>query len=463
MNKIIYLLIFLQISLHVCAQSTKEKVNNAMEKFLADPALKHAITGLYIIDQKSGNPLYELNAEKGLAPGSTQKIFTSIAAFELLGNDFSFETDFGYAGKIVDSTLTGNIIIQGSGDPSFGSNRFAKTIPQQIFNRFLNTLQQAGIKKIDGKILAIPEPVAIPGAWIWEDLGNYYGAASYGLNWRENEYSLHLRSGKKIGDAVSIISVNNDTDFPMEFNNEVTTAAKESGDQSYIFLPFNSQKYLIRGTIPADKNNFIVHGAVKNPVDYFEYDLKKYLKGKIKFLDSETNNMQLQNSDTTFHNLYQNFSPTLDSLTYFFLQKSINLYGEAFLQKLAEVNSKSFSNESGIAVLKKFWKDKGIENAALHIFDGSGLSPQNRVTPASMVKAMQYATTQKWFPSFYNALPEFNNIKMKSGTIDGVKAFTGYIKSKNGNTYTFAFMVNNFDVSSGSISGKIYEVLNALK
>ena len=462
MNKFIYLLFFLQISMQVYAQGTKEKVNNAIEKFLSDPSLKHAITGVYIIDEKTGETVYNLNAEKGLAPGSTQKIFTSIAAFELLGNNFTYETDLGYTGKIVDSVLYGNIIIRGSGDPSFGSVRFPKTVPQQIFSRFLNVLQQAGIKEIDGNILPIPESVTIPGAWIWEDLGNYYGAASSGFNWRENEYSLHLRSGKKIGTPVSIISVNNDTAFPMEFNNEVTVAAKGSGDQSYISLPFNHQKYLIRGTIPADENDFIVHGAVKNPAAYFEYDLKKYLKGKITISGSKIENTP-ENRDTNFHKLYQYFSPTLDTLTYFFLQKSINLYGEAFLQKIAGQKNNTFSNEAGIAALKKFWEEKGIEKSALHIFDGSGLSPQNRVTPVSMVKAMQYATSQKWFPSFYKALPEYNQIKMKSGTIDGVKAFTGYIKSKSGNNYTFAFIVNNYDEREGSISGKIYEVLNTLK
>ncbi|MEO7210795.1 MAG: D-alanyl-D-alanine carboxypeptidase, partial [Chitinophagaceae bacterium] len=121
------------------------------------------------------------------------------------------------------------------------------------------------------------------------------------------------------------------------------------------------------------------------------------------------------------------------------------------------------TNEDGILALQKFWLSKGIEKSALNIFDGSGLSPQNRVTPASMVYALQYAKSQNWFSSFYKALPEYNNIKMKSGTINSVKAFAGYINSKDGNNYTFAFIVNNYDNSGGSITGKIYEVLNSLK
>jgi hypothetical protein len=42
----------------------------------------------------------------------------------------------------------------------------------------------------------------LPGGWIWDDMGNYYGAGSAALNWRENQYDLILRSGNNIGDTV---------------------------------------------------------------------------------------------------------------------------------------------------------------------------------------------------------------------------------------------------------------------
>ena len=45
---------------------------------------------------------------------------------------------------------------------------------------------------------------------------------------------------------------------------------------------------------------------------------------------------------------------------------------------------------------------------------------------------MKYAKTKDWFPYFYDALPEFNGMKMKSGTINHVKGFCGYHRSKDG-------------------------------
>ena len=97
------------------------------------------------------------------------------------------------------------------------------------------------------------------------------------------------------------------------------------------------------------------------------------------------------------------------------------------------------------------------------MIDGSGLSPANRVTTHSLVTVMQFAKGRPWFAAFYNALPETNGIKMKDGYINGVRSYTGYLKSKNGNEYVFSFIVNNFDGSAGTVREKMWKVLDLLK
>ncbi len=92
------------------------------------------------------------------------------------------------------------------------------------------------------------------------------------------------------------------------------------------------------------------------------------------------------------------------------------------------------------------------------MIDGSGLSPGNRITPAALVKVMQYARSKPWFSSFYNALRVINGIKMKSGSIGGARSFTGYV----GN-YTFAIVINNYNGSPGEMVRKMYSLLDILK
>ena len=81
-------------------------------------------------------------------------------------------------------------------------------------------------------------------------------------------------------------------------------------------------------------------------------------------------------------------SPTFDSINYWFLKKSVNLYGEAFVKTIAYEKTGVGSTDTGVAIIKNFWDKNGIERSSLNIIDGSGLSPANRVTTNALVKWM---------------------------------------------------------------------------
>ena len=162
---------------------------------------------MYVTDS-DGNKIFSLNPQYGLAPASTQKIFTAIAAFSLLGNDFTYKTEIGYNGKIDDGILKGDIIIKGYGDPTLGSWRYAQTKPDSILNFFTTAIKNAGIKKINGNIFlddGVFNYNALPGGYIWDDMGNYYGSGIWAINWRENQYDLILKPGTNIGDTSTLL------------------------------------------------------------------------------------------------------------------------------------------------------------------------------------------------------------------------------------------------------------------
>jgi D-alanyl-D-alanine carboxypeptidase/D-alanyl-D-alanine-endopeptidase (penicillin-binding protein 4) len=189
------------------------------------------------------------------------------------------------------------------------------------------------------------------------------------------------------------------------------------------------------------------------------------LKAAVKkqSVESVVNTREMTDGNEERHLFYSHVSPPLDSIVYWFLKRSVNLYGEALLKTLGYEFTNSGSADSGISVIKNFWKEKGIESSALHIIDGSGLSPGNRITASALVSILEYAKKQSWFSSFYDALPEINGIKMKSGSISGVVSYTGFIRSKTGQDYTFAFMVNNYDGSANEVRRKMWRLLDVLK
>src|ERR1700733_4118038 len=132
-KKLLCLFTMFLFALQMYGQSVAEKLKKATSDFLKDDQLKHAIVSVYVTDT-DGNKIYSLNEQYGLAPASTQKIFTSIAALSLLGKDFTYKTEIGYTGNIQDGYLNGDLIIKGYGDPTFGSWRYMQTQPDSVLN-----------------------------------------------------------------------------------------------------------------------------------------------------------------------------------------------------------------------------------------------------------------------------------------------------------------------------------------
>ena len=462
-------IIFLVTCQNVFSQNISQRLQTTFEKLRTDYSLKHASISLYVRNTKTNEVVFDYNSQLGLAPASCQKIITSILAFELLGKDYHYKTELGYNGQIKKGILTGNLIINGFGDPTLGSWRYKSTKDTTILNNWMNAIVSLGIKKINGNVFLNTSSFSlqpIPGGWTWEDIGNYYGAGSWGLNWYENQYDLALKIGNKEGDSASIVSTK--PEQTIHLINNVRTVKEGSNDFANIYMPPYSEIGIVEGNLPLNNNkNAIISGANPNPLHLISKIIADgLLAHHIKYkkitnsVESVTNKQLIEKADTIF---FSNYSPTLDSINYWFLRKSVNLYGEALLKTIAFNKSGIGSTDEGVKILKNFWQEKGIESSALRIADGSGLSPQNRITTNALVTALQFATNKPWFSSFYNSLPLYNGMKLKSGTIGGTKGFAGYHQSKDGTEYTVAFIVNNFEGASSEIVKKMFLVLDELK
>jgi serine-type D-Ala-D-Ala carboxypeptidase/endopeptidase (penicillin-binding protein 4) len=418
-----------------------------------------------VIDAKTGNVVFDKNSQVGLAPASTQKIITSATAFELLGKDYRYKTELGYDGKIQNEVLNGNVYVIGSGDPTLGSWRWKQTNDSLTLAKWLGEIRKKKINNIRGVVTTNQSKYshqAIPGGWIWDDIGNYYGAGAYQLNWKENQYKLKLKSGDRIGDSVYVIN-----DSINDYVNELKTAAKGTGDNAYVYFGTAPNRHsLLKGTIPLGEKSFSISGALADPVSKLITDLEFLLDPNTSWVDYYLGRDLIDKDSKELKEVsifYTQYSPSLDSIIYWFLKKSINLYGEALVKTFAYEKQGFGSTDSGVAIVKDFWKQKGMDEDELNICDRSGLSPLNRVTTHSQVEILRYAKTKDWFPWFYDALPEFNGMKMKSGTIRDVKAFCGYQTAKDGNEYIFSFIVNNYNGRTSDVVNKMYKVLDCLK
>jgi len=447
------------------AQDVTSAFNSAYKKFTAAKSLQHAVTSIYVINTSNGKTVAAVNTQEGLAPASCQKIIIASAAFELLGHDYTYKSSLGYTGTVENAILNGDIIIKGSGDPTLGSWRYNQTMEDTIISEFKKGISREGINEIKGNVYAdenLWKGEVTPDGWIWQDIGSYYGAGARAFNWRENQYDLFLKSGMNIGDPVERVHTIPAFIEGLNLKMAAISAEKGSGDNAYIYIPLDKDYGYVRGTIPVNENLFRISGSLPHPGKQFALTLEAALK-KMPAEKVSGDYLPTKKGYDSCHIFYTHSSPPLDSIVYWFLKRSINLYGEALIKTIAYKFAGTGDTDSGVNVVKSFWSKKGIDPGSMNIIDGSGLSPSNRVTTAALVNVLEYGKKQTWFPSFYNALPEINGIKMKSGSIGGVVSYTGFIKSKKGVDYTFAFIVNNFDGSASEVRKQMWELLDLLK
>ncbi|MFD2162526.1 D-alanyl-D-alanine carboxypeptidase/D-alanyl-D-alanine-endopeptidase [Paradesertivirga mongoliensis] len=461
------LLILTQVS---CAQTSVPNIDVAYSRFENDSQLRYGLSSLTVLNAKTGEVVFSKNGHIGLAPASTLKVVTSASAFHILGQDFRWETTLCYNGSIVNGILNGDLIIRGGGDPTLGSDRYAQSKPEALLNRWAAAIKKAGIKKINGRLIADDSLFGTqitPLGWIWQDIGNYYGAGASSLSWKENEIGVRFRAGVKAGDKTELLgAVSNSTDLKLV--NEVTTGNAGSGDNVYAYsAPYTDIVYL-RGTYGIDLKKTIMI-SMPDPALTLARELKSALDDNGISIAGQASTARLLDLEkekflppATVIDEYQ--SPLLRQIIYWLNQKSLNLYGENLIKSIALKQGKAATTENGISEIKKFWSSKlKMDPNALAILDGSGLSPENRITTLAMASILQSAAKEPWYSSLYESLPENNKIKMKSGSIRNVLAYTGYHKSSSGTPLVFTFITNNYNGSTSAIKQKMFKVLDELK
>ncbi len=460
-------------------------VEASIKKLLNDSSLKNASLGLCVLNANTGEMVYNHNGMQSLKPASTLKVITTSTALGVLGGDFQFETVIEYTGTIDGSgTLNGDLYLRGGGDPSLGFLRYDLKNPKmkELMNIFKNKISAAGIKKVNGNVIgdaSIFSSNTVPKKWIWEDIGNYYGAGSCGLNLHENQYNIQFKVGATVGSSTEIDIVYPDLS-DVEFINEVKTGSKSSGDQAYIFAAPFSDKVYVRGTVPAGNRDFTIKGAVPDPARFAANNLKKQLEDS-GIAVSGLSLSQYEKNNEAKTEVYSHKSPKLENLIFWANKKSINLYCEAILKMIGLKLYGAGSTHNGIKGVIQYWKNRGVDLDGFYIHDGSGLSPDNAVSTFQLAKILQKTTKENYYETFNKSLSfagdpndrgslrsqltetkAAKNLRAKSGYISRVRSYSGYVQNSCGELLSFSIIVNNYNCSNSSMKKKLMSVLKTL-
>ena len=422
-------------------------------------------------DSESGERLININPNASRSPGSVAKLFTAFAALDLLGAGHQWKTDVFIEGKINDQGAVDHLVIRGGGDPSFSVEDLQSLILK---------IRAKGIREIRDDIYFdqsfFRQRKKSTAQFDQSPLRPYNTMHSslivnsnrldllFNLNdetGKPDVTPLFLPAGVKIENNLSVGSGN-----CRDFRSQVTFDEK-----------FRNQtlSILINGVYPAQCKSLDHDLAITRTEHYFFGVFKKI------WLDSGgiINGYYKKKNKSNKHLLIAEvFSDDLSSALKLMIKDSDNLTSRNIFLSLPKLSKRKELRNSR-KMLYQSMKENDIDWHFRDMIDnGSGLSRRTRIKAKSVMSLIQKIDQGAKFSSIKPMLPisgvdgTLKNIyqskslrgqlRLKTGTLNGVRCLAGFITTKSGKEYRFVFMHNNYDAHDYELRSFTTELLNMI-
>lgn len=461
-----------QVSAQTAAQKYVGVLNGSEE-------LKDAVWGVLAV-KVGGDTVACYNANKRMLPASNTKLLTTGIALKELGGDYRFRTRLAYTGQIKGSTLVGDVYIVGGGDPTIACGDSISTPTKQLFAKWAKMLSSKGIKRVEGHIIGdgrFFDGMIEHDSWQLGDLGYDYAPGGDGLCFYENISKYRITAGKAAGDPVKVETLYPEMPW-LELRTPCVTAKAGTGNDLMYIVTDMAPVAEMRGSIEAGRKPHTMSCSNKYGALTCAYYFYKHLTdagivvtegpadidamGSIR--DFGTEKLGAAASVDAMTVIGETLSPKLRDIALKCNHESDNFYAETLLRILAKERTGSACYDSCTVTRARVFESMGLDKAPqMHIEDGSGLSRQDYVSPeffVSFLKAMR--GTSAW-GDFLTSLPQPGRgtlttrmrnadeavrarVHMKSGSMGGVRCFSGYIMPASGDsseTIVFSVLTNN--------------------
>ncbi|CAG1772320.1 partial serine-type D-Ala-D-Ala carboxypeptidase/endopeptidase (penicillin-binding protein 4), partial [uncultured bacterium] len=375
----------------------------------------------------------------------------SAAALTLLGTDATFPT------MVTADTARKRIIITGGGDP------ILSTADLDSIAKMCAAAIPPGSSWDVGVNVRLFDSLYWGAGWTWDEEPSEYGMFLSPLMLNLNTVTVKVTPSPTPGTA-PFVSVDPPSTYTPVVNTALTTA--------------DSITHPVRVTRNwMERSNTILVTGMVGPRDRTRVDVLSVWKPEIYAGTVFSELLQRQGVTTTGRVVLDSsaagavpplftFEHRIDTVLTFMNKVSDNLTAETMLKVLAaRTVGVPGSAENGARVVNQFLATAGIDTNLIAIADGSGLSRYDLTTPAATITLLQkmYADTVH-FPLFYRTLPiagvdgtigrrmrgtlAAGNLHAKTGTLSGVTALSGYVKTLDGEWLAFSIMMQNYAGSS---------------
>ena len=446
----------------------------ALDAMLADTTLTGTSYSICYADAVTGEVVFNYDADRNLASASVMKLYPTSVSLSLLGSDYRFATEIYMTGRFNKrkGVLDGDIVIRGGGDPSLGSEYF-KDQYGNVTADWASALSAAGLRRVKGRVAAaqsIYDQNPAPGGWPWGDLGNYYGAGVYDINFNDNAYNIYI-TGFSEGSPAVIDSVEQ-YGRDIHITSDLTSSGRIDNGDVYC-APYSGTAW-ISGSVPAD-SSISIKASMPDP----PFTLVRLLDGSMRDagikIDGSPSPSRVTVAWEGLTPVCVTHSPTLGEIITVTNHESVNLYAELLRKHLGYAIGGEGSFSAGADVIYSFLDSIGCEPYEARMLDGSGLSPNNNISALMTVRLLVHMYNGKDSSVFISTLPAAGvsgtmknyfrddvfkgRVVAKTGSIGSVRSFAGFVTAASGRTLAFTMIANGFTVPWRQVTNGMEKIM----
>lgn len=431
------------------AQSLQTEAINLAKKYQI-PTDKLSVLTVKVGAKKE--TLININADKKLTIASLSKVVTSYAVLKNFPPTYQFVTKIKTDGKIEKNTLKGNLYLIGGGDPSFNSDGMKALV---------QSLKKKAIKKITGDIIV--DDSYFDNVRYDASRGDLradfiydapVGAMSY--NWNVIRISV---LPAKVGE-VAKVEIYPPNDYVKVSGFIKTKKGSKNDVRAERRLTRSGENILfLKGSIGKNYGTLVFEKNVTAPDIWSGRNLKFMLnKEGITHTGGVKNSMVPMTATALAEYSGKDILGLLTDLN----KDSNNHVAEMLTKAIAVKNKRIGSVSEGVKIINNETKLLAVNPKGYSFVSPSGLSPDNQVSSANMLKILEGFSQNKTIHDiFMKSLPiagvdgtlkkrkiasvNAEWVKAKTGFITGAISLGGYAKTKDGTLVAFSFIYNGND------------------
>lgn len=440
-------------------------LKGALDKILADARMDGGAASVVIADAATGERLYQRNGADRLMPASNTKIVTSTAAMALLGPDYRYRTDVLSTGRRHGSTLSGDLYLRGSGDP---------TTLARDYDRLAADLAATGVKRVTGRLVADDtrfDTQRLGRSWAADDESSYYSAQTSPLtvapdtDYDSGTVVVEAVPGAEPGDRPKV-TITPQTDY-VRLDIRGTTVPAGQSDTLTVERQHGTNTITISGEIPLGASATKEWITVWEPTGYAAAVFSDALaRHGVRITGTP---LLGRPTPSVAKTLASHSSMPLLELMLPFMKLSNNMHAEALTKTIGYETSGRGTWSAGLAAIDGFLKKEGVTTTALRQADGSGLSRMNLFPAEQLATLLLSVRDAPWYRDWYASLPvacnrdravggtlrsrmcatpAALNARAKTGSLTGASALSGYVKDAAGRELVYSVVLNNYLASS---------------